>query len=178
MANLIELKRCSDCKALLPLTEFNKNLSKKDGLGTECRGCCALYKRAYRKANREKINLANKIYDAKHPETKKASAKKYRENNKEKRLIYNRQHRLLNAERYKRNAKEYRLKNKERLIAYQHESNIKNSQELSRSYVARLISSSIAGIVAGIKVSDIGIDLIEAKRTHLMIQRLIKERSA
>lgn len=36
---MIKTKYCYNCKKEKPLTEWNKNKSKKDGLATECRSC-------------------------------------------------------------------------------------------------------------------------------------------
>ena len=39
----METKRCSKCKEVKDLCEFNKNKSKKDGLSTECKSCVTRY---------------------------------------------------------------------------------------------------------------------------------------
>lgn len=44
-------KRCRHCKQEKPVTEFNKNRSKKDGLRSDCRECHRAHKREYQKKN-------------------------------------------------------------------------------------------------------------------------------
>ena len=46
-------KKCAKCKEVLPLTSFNKNKSKPDGLGTECRICANAHSKKYHKENPE-----------------------------------------------------------------------------------------------------------------------------
>lgn len=36
-------KKCSGCKKLLPLSEFNRNTARRDGLNYSCRKCWAEY---------------------------------------------------------------------------------------------------------------------------------------
>lgn len=40
-------KKCKTCEALKPNTEFNKDLSRSDGLANHCRACAALRQAAY-----------------------------------------------------------------------------------------------------------------------------------
>lgn len=48
------MKRCSRCTKRLPLTAFNKNTSRKDGLNTFCRTCACDASREYYRNNRAK----------------------------------------------------------------------------------------------------------------------------
>lgn len=41
------MKRCYRCKEVKPVSEFNKNRSKKDGLQGECRVCKKVYKKIH-----------------------------------------------------------------------------------------------------------------------------------
>ena len=74
----ISTKKCTKCKSVLPLSSFNKNKSKPDGLGTECRLCANAHSKkyhsehiaehkargsAYRAANLQKILAADRDYD-------------------------------------------------------------------------------------------------------------------
>ncbi len=56
------MKICCKCKQEKDLTQFNKNKSKKDGLGTECKICMKELRRSYRSRNREKLNDADTEY--------------------------------------------------------------------------------------------------------------------
>lgn len=52
------MKKCGRCKEGLPFEAFNKNKSKKDGLGTMCRECWkSYYKDKYYKLGKEKERL-------------------------------------------------------------------------------------------------------------------------
>lgn len=56
-------KLCTICKHVKPLTEFNKNKGRQDGLQTHCRQCSKKKSRKYYHANREKhkqITIARK----------------------------------------------------------------------------------------------------------------------
>ena len=44
----MELKKCSECGRMLPISEFNKNRNSRDGLQDRCRDCFSAYnKRRY-----------------------------------------------------------------------------------------------------------------------------------
>lgn len=49
-----ELKKCVICKWLLPLSDFNLNRTKKDGLQIQCRECGKVRDREYYLRNKEK----------------------------------------------------------------------------------------------------------------------------
>lgn len=52
------MKLCGDCGRELPLEQFNKNKTKKDGLQTKCRECSKKYYKNYYEANpKEKARL-------------------------------------------------------------------------------------------------------------------------
>ena len=67
-------KICFKCQQDLPLSSFNKNSSKKDGLAHECRECKKLYQRKFYldnkqdhilKANSRKQELRRKLKELK-----------------------------------------------------------------------------------------------------------------
>lgn len=69
---MLSMKICSRCKESLPLTDFNKAKSRKDGYNTFCRKCNSDYlKEHYNKnkqyyvdkANRQKRKVRKAIYD-------------------------------------------------------------------------------------------------------------------
>jgi hypothetical protein len=51
------MKSCSLCKLDKPTEEYNKNLSKKDGLQTFCRSCNKEKARVYYRLNQEKYRV-------------------------------------------------------------------------------------------------------------------------
>lgn len=55
------VKPCSHCKMILPLSHFNKNKSKPDGLGTSCRDCHKKFSRANYERNKAITMQRNKL---------------------------------------------------------------------------------------------------------------------
>jgi hypothetical protein len=56
------MKKCSICKEVKDLSEFNKNKNKKDGLSTDCRCCTKIYLEQYRNSNREKLLQQSRVF--------------------------------------------------------------------------------------------------------------------
>lgn len=56
-------KKCIKCGQVLPIDQFNKNRTKKDGLSTWCSDCCKEYAEQYRQKNREKNTKENNNCD-------------------------------------------------------------------------------------------------------------------
>jgi hypothetical protein len=75
-------KKCRICDTEKPLSEFNKNNGRKDGLQTQCRAC----EKAYYYANHERILARSRRWNAKHI----AHKRKYRLENLGKHREYNR----------------------------------------------------------------------------------------
>lgn len=74
-------KKCAKCKNVLPLSSFNKNKSKPDGLGTECRPCANAHSKKYHADNIEAhLNRGKANYRAKADEYKARAAKWKQEN--------------------------------------------------------------------------------------------------
>lgn len=55
MDDVIQTKRCPKCGRILPLCEFAKNKTRKDGLSCWCKQCNKAYKATYCQANKKKI---------------------------------------------------------------------------------------------------------------------------
>jgi tRNA G26 N,N-dimethylase Trm1 len=49
-----QLKKCSHCGRMLPVSEFYKNSGKKDGLSNNCKECAKKMAKTYQRKNREK----------------------------------------------------------------------------------------------------------------------------
>lgn len=76
--------RCSTCHAVLDLSFFPKNASRKYGYSNVCRSCTDTYMSAYMRENKEHI-VSRKRERAQTPEGKEANARavrRYREKNK------------------------------------------------------------------------------------------------
>lgn len=84
------MKRCTDCKEYKFLNEFNKNKSKDDGLGTECRSCTKKYNKFWRTNNSEKV---------------KKDKRKWQINNREKFKKYALNWKKTHSEVYEKNQK-------------------------------------------------------------------------
>lgn len=119
-------KICSSCKELHLLSNFAKNKSKKDGYGSQCKGCVNQYKIAnkekitdykkkYRESNKEKISEYNDSYREANIVYRLEYEKKYRESNKERLAEYNKQYHEINKEYLIEQMKHYREANKEYL---------------------------------------------------------------
>lgn len=79
MDDVIQTKRCSKCGRILPLCEFAKNKTRKDGLANWCKQCNKAYKATYRQANKDKISeyyQANKDKIAEYRQANKDAIRK------------------------------------------------------------------------------------------------------
>lgn len=61
-------KTCSKCGRELPISEFYKDKSRKDGYRSECKECSKLSKKKYNSEHREEINEKNRLYKSKNKE--------------------------------------------------------------------------------------------------------------
>ena len=107
------MKKCSKCKEEKDYSDFYKNKSKKDGLGTECRSCCNTSK-----IDKQKQKEYNKNYYLANKDMIKESVSKYADKNKEKIKDYNIEYRLNNKEKIKENVSKWRTENADRLRKY------------------------------------------------------------
>lgn len=105
----MENKICCECNLKLPISEFNKNKSKKDGLSHNCKNC----RKKYRENNKPKIKFYN---DNRDKEKIKKNNSDYRKKNYEKVLEID-----------KISGKKYRDKNKEKIKIYRKKYYKKNS---------------------------------------------------
>ena len=89
------MKKCSKCGEQKPLSEFNKNKSKNDGFGTECKLCAS--------ENHKKWRLEN-------PEKQKTHKQKWYKNNQDKVRAQSKNWRQNNPDRYKSHMRKSTLK--------------------------------------------------------------------
>jgi len=75
-------KKCSDCKNILPIFEFNKNKTNKDGLQRICRNCQNIREKAYKQTENGKKRYIRYSRSEKGKETNKKIMKKYRKTEK------------------------------------------------------------------------------------------------
>lgn len=55
------MKKCTKCKEMKDLDQFNKNKSRSDGLGNTCRECMKVVRTKYYLANKELVMQKNKV---------------------------------------------------------------------------------------------------------------------
>jgi hypothetical protein len=83
----VEIKICSKCKEKKNNSDFNKSISKIDGLRSECKVCQNLLAKKYREDNREKVNESHTKWKKNNPESyklhKKNNLVKYKKKHKE-----------------------------------------------------------------------------------------------
>ena len=76
----METKKCSKCGRELPLSKFNKNKNRRDGLQDRCRDCFSAYNRIRYRNMREKVKADVRRYKEENPqkvfETRLATCKK------------------------------------------------------------------------------------------------------
>lgn len=145
-------KICSKCNLELPITEYHKSLSSKDGIVNRCKSCRKSDGIEYRKKYDTLLKERKKTYKLNNPykiiETNKKSGKKYKDFNREKikqsSIIYRENNKeLLKIKRknYKLNnldkIKEYNLKNKESIKQYKKEYYQKNKKLINEKIISK-----------------------------------------
>lgn len=75
------MKACNTCLVIKPLHFYGPHKLTKDRLRGECKECHKKATKNYRKKNKEKVNLYNKMYAKLHPDRIKKYVKKHKETN-------------------------------------------------------------------------------------------------
>lgn len=118
MDDVIQTKRCSKCGRILPITEFNKSKSMKDGRFCYCKDCSKELKKAYYAKHRGEILKKAATYRANNKEKIAEYQAEWRANNKEKKAAYNAEYRANNKEKIAARKAEYYTNNKEKIAEY------------------------------------------------------------
>ena len=100
-------KQCTCCLRFLPLSDFNKNRTKKDGRQYECKQCEKERKRKWREANHERDKERKRKYYEANREKVKERDHKYYEANSEKLKERRRKYREANPEKEKERYRKY-----------------------------------------------------------------------
>jgi hypothetical protein len=145
-------KYCPDCEKNLPRQNFAINAKNGDGLYSYCRGCTAIRKKAYR---------------TDHPEIDKARAAAWYAENKAKSNEISRQYHQKNREARVQKIREYYYSNQEQMQSRTRAM----TQAAPDYYVRHLIVASMPWLPR----EKITSDLIDAKRAHLKVCRILKE---
>ena len=135
--NITTEKACAKCKAVLPLSMFNRNRTKKDGLGTECRPCANEHSKKYHKENHEAHLERGREAYSKNPESFKARARKWEFENKERKRELAAAYRAANREKIKEFSKADWAKHKEKRRAKKKEYRAANPERGAEHVRAR-----------------------------------------
>lgn len=130
-------KTCAKCKSVLPLSLFNKNKSKKDGLGTKCRPCANRHSKKYHIENHEAHLARGRAAYAKNPEAFKAKAKKWQLENPERKRELAAGYRLLDSKKIKEFSKRDWERHKEKRRAQKKEYRAANPERGAEHVRAR-----------------------------------------
>lgn len=148
-------KRCSRCKAVLPIEDFYKASRTKDGRQTNCINCARDvglqwkranaqvsrdYSRQRRKDNPEEHRENARLYRQRHPEKVKETIKVYRENNPDRVKDSGRRYREENKDMLRVRNQEWRQKNPDHLRAKKREWRQNNSKRVMESSRRRRLS--------------------------------------
>lgn len=57
-------KRCPTCETLKQVTEFRRNVARRDGLSTQCKECGRAMNKKWRRENKEYVKAYNHAYFA------------------------------------------------------------------------------------------------------------------
>ena len=106
-------KKCNRCFIEKELSNFCKNISKKDGLEIYCRECNKEYKKGYHFKNKEIIKEKKSIYYINNKSKLLERVKEYNKENKEIRKEYFKKYYINNKEIILERVKEYNIENKE-----------------------------------------------------------------
>lgn len=95
------MKRCANCKRLLPVGSYWANKKSRDGLASWCKSCTRENNRAYQKAHQEKCRERVRLWAQKNPERARESQRRWKEKNPEKMRAYRKKCDAKNPKRIK-----------------------------------------------------------------------------
>ena len=175
------MKVCSTCKLELPLTDFYKSKSKKDGFYQECKTCNKKRLAKYRRDNKEKIAESSAKYRRDNKEKITSRAAKYYRDNPEKYSDYykkNREKILEISIKYSQTHKKqisnyktiYKRLNPEKSYDAVRKCHKKYVSECTDNYLIKIIKRN-----TNLSPNKIPQDLIELKREQILLKRTCKE---
>lgn len=71
------MKTCNKCKEIKPKAEFQKNISRKDGLQYHCKACNSRVNKEHYEKNKEQVRARHAAYVSADPEKNRARGAKY-----------------------------------------------------------------------------------------------------
>lgn len=152
-------KTCKRCSRSTQIALFSKNKTSKDGLGTYCKACVALYSKSYSTRNAEGVRAKRKAYRELNKERNSRWQREYRQKNPDKcreqskaKYLRNRDKILAkrseNAEDRRNKNRAYRERNKDALREYGKEFRAKNAARLSAERTKRMANDPAARATA------------------------------
>ena len=130
--NLVS-KECCKCHEIKEVSEFFKDKSKKDGIGTTCKECRREYQKEYQKQNTYRIKEQKSEYYKQNIDKIKEQQSEYYKQNADKKKEYRKQ----NVDKIKEYLKEYRKQNADKIKEQQkeyHKQNIDKIKEQQKEY--------------------------------------------
>ena len=106
-------KACPKCGQIKPISEWPKNKSKKDGLGSVCKTCHAAKAKTWRQANPEEQLRRSREQFAKSRDRENERRKKRYWDNRDSEIQQRRNNYAANAERYREQSRQWRRNNKD-----------------------------------------------------------------
>lgn len=123
MNDIVTLKKCGSCKNIKPISNFNKNRNRKDGLCFECKSCNSERHKKYDINNPGKLNQWGRNNPKKRNESvlrwahsHKEYYKKYRDSHVEQSRESVRKSRIIHIESTRERERKYRLEHPEKSI--------------------------------------------------------------
>lgn len=198
--DLFQMKTCSKCGKTKALDAFHARRGASDGRRSACKACRSTtaaryyeengesvraYAARYRKANLDKVKAACARWRETNPEKTRAYDARYRKEKPEKGKEQNARYRKKHSEKIKAYGALYRNGRREHLQVYQASYREENRERL-RSEGRRRGADAVATLkdyyvrtriaqAARVKSHRIPQELVEAKRTCLIVERQLKE---
>jgi len=113
-----DYKKCHKCAKTKPISDFNKNKVKIDGLDIYCKNCNNLKTKVYRELNKETITAKKRVFYANNKEKVNGYAAKYRQNNRNKLRVSYRAWVKANPDKSKAATSSWQSKNKTKIKNY------------------------------------------------------------
>ena len=163
---------CTKCGEEKPETEeyFYRHKASRGGLSTVCKVCCIKNVRKWKAENPEKARERNRRYYAENSEKVKGVIKRYRAENPEKVRETKRRWQAENHEKVKEAKRRWYAKNHEKVREAIKSAQRRQIDTLLPSYLKQLIAKKY-----DIDSSEIGDELIEAKRREIAYYRQFKQ---
>lgn len=123
-------KLCRGCDRFLPLDQFNKKASSKDGLQFRCRPCDRAYLAAWRERNVERKRQMDRDYAAANRESAKEKTRAWTAANRERKRAADRAYQAANGQRIAEQAALYRAQNRDKIQTRKESYRAENRQRI------------------------------------------------